>query len=339
MAQRGSIDSPRVSGSAISPLPVAEGAPLARLGASRIAVLVPCRNEAITVASVVNDFRAAIPGAIVYVYDNGSDDDTCEIARAAGAVVRQVPKPGKGGVVRRMFAEVEADVYVMVDGDATYDASRAPELVATLVENDLDMVTAIREHDDAAAYRRGHAAGNQAFNKLIGMLFGDRPADAFSGYRALSRRFVKSFPMQAQRFEVETEMTVHALELDLPRSELATRYVARPEGSTSKLHTWRDGARILHYMVRLYRDTRPLAFFSLISLAFALAGLAFGGSVLVEFWQTRQVPRLPTAVLATGLMILATVSLASGFILDSVARGRLEAKRLAYLSLGSVRNS
>jgi glycosyltransferase involved in cell wall biosynthesis len=313
--------------------------PVSLLGASRIAVLVPCRNEAPTVATVIAQFRASLPTAVIYVYDNASDDDTCAIAKAAGAVVREVGRPGKGGVVRRMFSEVEADVYVLVDGDATYDASRAPELVALLVENDFDMVTAVREHDDSAAYRRGHAAGNRAFNDLIGMLFGDRPADAFSGYRALSRRFVKSFPMQAQRFEVETEMTVHALELDLPRAELPTRYVARPSGSTSKLDTWRDGARILRYMVRLYRDTRPLAFFSLIALAFALAGLVLGGSVFVEFIRTRQVPRLPSAVLATGLVTLATVSLACGIILDSVARGRLEAKRLAYLALRTVRNS
>jgi glycosyltransferase involved in cell wall biosynthesis len=310
--------------------PQAAAAPHADL---RLAVLIPCRNEAVTVRRVVTEFREALPTAKVYVYDNGSSDGTDGMARAAGAIVRREETPGKGGVVRRMFAEVDADVYVIVDGDATYDASRAPELVAMLVDNELDMVTAVREHDDAAAYRRGHAAGNRAFNQLVGVLFGMRPTDMFSGYRALSRRFVKSFPMQSQRFEVETEMTVHALELNVPCGELVTRYVARPEGSASKLNTWRDGVRIFRYMVRLFRDVRPLAFFSWIAAAFAIASLALGGTVVVEFLRTHQVPRLPSAVLATGLMVLGTVSFACGLILDSVARGRLETKRLAYLSL------
>ena len=201
------------------------------------------------------------------------------------------------------------------------------------------MVTAVREHADSAAYRRGHATGNRAFNRLIGMLFNMRPGDLLSGYRALSRRFVKSFPAQSQRFEVETEMTVHALELNVPRGELATRYVPRPEGSDSKLHTWRDGLRILRFMVRLFRDVKPFAFFALIAAALALLALALGGGVFVEFMRTRQVPRLPTAVLAMGLMVLASMSFGCGLILDSVARGRLEAKRLAYLALGSARSS
>ena len=303
----------------------------------RIAVLVPCRNEAVTVGRVVEDFRSALPGAAVYVYDNGSVDETAAIARAAGAIVRREETPGKGGVVRRMFAEVEADVYVIVDGDATYDAARAPELVAMLVDNELDMVTAVREHEDAAAYRPGHATGNRAFNRLVGMLFDVRPADLLSGYRVLSRRFVKSFPAQSQRFEVETEMTVHALELNVPRGEVATRYLPRPEGSDSKLDTWRDGLRILRFMVRLFRDVKPLAFFMLVALALAVPGAILGGSVVIEFMRTRAVPRLPTAVLATGLMLLASLAFACGLILDSVARGRLEAKRLAYLALGSAR--
>jgi glycosyltransferase involved in cell wall biosynthesis len=307
--------------------------------ALRIAVLVPCRNEAVTVGRVVADFRTALPGAMIYVYDNGSADETAAIARAAGAIVRREEAPGKGGVVRRMFAEVDADVYVIVDGDATYDASRAPELVAMLVDNELDMVTAVREHDDLAAYRRGHATGNRAFNRLIGVLFAVRPGDVLSGYRALSRRFVKSFPAQSQRFEVETEMTVHALELNVPRGELATRYMPRPAGSDSKLRTWRDGLRILRFMVRLFRDVKPFAFFALIAAGLALAGLVLGGGVFVEFMRTRQVPRLPTAVLATGLMVLASMSFACGLILDSVARGRLESKRLAYLALSSTQSS
>lgn len=300
----------------------------------RVAVLMPCRNEALTVGSVIRDFKAVLPTATIYVYDNGSDDETAAIARSAGAIVRREDAPGKGGVVRRMCAEIDADVYVIVDGDATYDASRAHDLVAMLVDNDLDMVTASRAHDEASAYRPGHQAGNLAFNRLIGLLFGVRPSDIFSGYRALSRRFVKSFPAQSQRFEVETEMTVHALELNVPRGELSTRYVARPDNSISKLNTWRDGLRILGFMTRLFRDARPLAFFALIALVFAVAGLLLGGSVFVEFMRTRQVPRLPTAVLATGLMVLASMSFACGLILDSVARGRLEAKRLAYLAIG-----
>ncbi|HVF65277.1 MAG TPA: glycosyltransferase family 2 protein [Casimicrobiaceae bacterium] len=305
----------------------------------RIAVLVPCRNEALTIHRVITDFKTSLPGATIYVYDNGSQDETATIARAAGALVRREEAPGKGGVVRRMFAEVEADVYMIVDGDATYDASRAPELVAMLVDNELDMVTAVREHDDSGVYRPGHETGNRAFNRIAGMLFGVRPGDMLSGYRALSRRFVKSFPAQSQRFEVETEMTVHALELNVPRGELATRYTARREGSSSKLHTWRDGLRITRLLLRLFRDVKPFVFFALIAAVLGVAGLALGGSVFVEFLRTRQVPRLPTAVLATGLMLLASLSFACGLILDSVARGRLEAKRLAYLSLGGARNS
>jgi glycosyltransferase involved in cell wall biosynthesis len=304
--------------------------------APRVAVLVPCRNEAVAVGRVVDDFRRALPDAVVYVYDNASTDDTAAIARAAGAIVRREEVPGKGGVVRRMFAEVEADVYVLVDGDATYDAERAPELVSLLVDNDLDMVTAVREHEDAAAYRRGHASGNVVLNRLLGSLFGRRPTDMLSGYRALSRRFVKSFPTSAQRFEIETELTVHALEMRVPSAELATRYVARPEGSASKLNTVTDGLRILRFMVRLFRDARPLVFFALLAAVLAAVGLALGGSVAIEFMQTREVRRLPTAVLATGLMLLASLSLACGLILDSVARGRLEAKRLAYLAAGST---
>ena len=300
----------------------------------RIAVLVPCRNEAVTVACVVADFKAALPGATVYVYDNGSRDETGSIARGAGAVVRREDVPGKGGVVRRMFAEIDADAYVLVDGDATYDATRAPELVSMLVDNGLDMVTAVREHADAGAYRRGHASGNRLLNALLGFLFGRRPTDMLSGYRALSQRFVKSFPTSAQRFEIETELTVHALEMRVPSGELATRYVARPEGSASKLNTWRDGFRILRFMARLFRDVRPLLYFASMAAVLAAVGLALGGSVALEFMRTREVPRLPTAVLATGLMLLASLALACGLILDSVARGRLETKRLAYLAAG-----
>jgi glycosyltransferase involved in cell wall biosynthesis len=300
----------------------------------RVAVLVPCRNEAVAIGRVVTDLRNALPGARVYVYDNASTDDTAARASVAGAIVRHEPNPGKGGVVRRMFADVDADVYVMLDGDATYAASRSGELVAMLLERGLDMVTAVREHEDRSAYRRGHAAGNRMFNAVLGALFGQRPADMLSGYRALSRRFVKSFPSEAQGFEIETEITVHALELRVPTGEIAMRYVARPQGSASKLATWRDGLAILRFMVHLFRDVKPLAFFVALAAALAFAGLATGYGVVREFMQTGLVPKLPSAVLATGLMVLSALSLAAGVILDSVARGRCEAKRLAYLAAG-----
>jgi glycosyltransferase involved in cell wall biosynthesis len=302
-----------------------------------IAVLVPCRNEAASIARVVGDFAGALPGCAVYVYDNGSTDGSGELARAAGAVVRRELRPGKGGVVRRMFAEIDADVYVLVDGDATYDAGSAPMLVAALAADELDMVIAVR--DDAgtdAAYRRGHRFGNRMFNWLLGVIFGHRPADMFSGYRVFSRRFVKSFPSAATGFEIETEITVHALELRLPSAEITTRYFARPEGSASKLNKWRDGLRILGTIATLFRDVRPLPFFGIVAALLAAASLALGSGIVVEYMETHLVPRLPTAVLATGLALLASLSLACGMILDSVARGRREAKRLAYLAAGAA---
>ena len=300
----------------------------------RVAVLVPCYNEAPTVARVIDDFRAALPGCTVYVYDNRSTDGTGDIARASGAVVRREERPGKGGVMRRMFAEIDADIYVVTDGDATYDATRAPEMIERLRRDDLDVVTGIRDHGDRdAAYRRGHQLGNRMFNWLLGVLFGERPADMFSGYRAMSRRFVKSFPCEARGFEIETELTVHALELRLPTAEVVTKYFERPEGSTSKLSTYKDGLRILSTMARLFRDVRPLPFFFAFAAVFAVTGLALGFGVIAEYIATGLVPRLPTAVLATGLMLLSSLSVVCGMILDSVARGRREAKRLAYLAL------
>ena len=305
----------------------------------RVAVLVPCYNEAPTVGRVVADFRQALPGCAVYVYDNRSTDGTGDLARAAGAVVRREPRPGKGVVVRRMFAEIDADIYVMTDGDATYDATRAPEMVAMLVADDLDLVTGLRDDEGREdAYRRGHRLGNRAFNALLGVLFRERPTDMFSGYRVLSRRFVKSFPMEARGFEIETELTVHALELRVPAAEIRTRYFERPAGSSSKLSTYRDGARILATMARLFRDVKPLPFFAGFAALFAAAGLALGAGVIVEFMETGLVPRLPTAVLATGLMLMAALSIACGMILDSVARGRREAKRMAYLAAGAARD-
>ena len=305
---------------------------------ARVAVLVPCYNEAPTVARVVADFKAAVPGCTVYVYDNRSSDGTGDIARAAGAVVRREERPGKGGVMRRMFAEIDADIYVVSDGDATYDATRAPEMIERLVRDDLDVVTGIRDHEERdAAYRHGHQFGNRMFNWLLGVLFGERPKDMFSGYRVLSRRFVKSFPAEAKGFEIETELTVHALELRVPTAEIVTRYFERPEGSTSKLSTYKDGLRILYTMARLFRDVRPLPFFFGCALVLAIAGLALGLGVVVEYLETHLVPRLPTAVLATGLMLLASLAVACGMILDSVARGRREAKRLAYLAAAATR--
>ena len=299
----------------------------------RIAVLVPCRNEAATVGKVVTDFRGALPQCSVYVYDNASSDATAHAARAAGAIVRTEARPGKGGVIRRMLGEIDADIYVIVDGDATYDAASAQRLVDELVTNDLDMVTALRvEQGDGAAYRRGHRLGNRAFNALLGILFGSRPGDMFSGYRALSRRFAKSFPAASRGFEIETELTVHALEQRLPTAEVRTPYYERPAGSQSKLSTYRDGLRILRMTAVLYRDERPLAFFGAFAVLLGVIGLALGGSVVLEYMETRLVPRFPTAILATGLMLLAFLALGCGLILHNVARGQRELKRLAYLA-------
>ena len=300
-------------------------------------MLVPCRNEAATVAKVVTDFRAALPQSAVYVYDNGSTDGTARVAKGAGAIVRVEVRPGKGGVIRRMLGEIDADVYVVVDGDATYDSASAPRMVEELFANDLDMVTAVREEQgEGAAYRRGHRLGNRAFNALLGVLFGSRPSDMLSGYRALSRRFAKSFPAASRGFEIETELTVHALEQRLPTGEIRTPYYERPAGSQSKLSTYRDGLRILWMTVMLYRDERPLAFFGAFALGFGVIGLMLGGSVIIEYMETRLVPRFPTAILATGLMLLSFLALGCGLILHNVARGQREAKRLAYLAAGAM---
>jgi glycosyltransferase involved in cell wall biosynthesis len=304
----------------------------------RVAVLVPCRDEEVAVARVIADFRAAIPTCLVYVYDNGSSDRTSERAREAGAQVRSEPRPGKGGVVRRMFAEVDADIYIMVDGDATYDASYAPRMIDALVRDDLDMVTAVRrEIGGGDAYRPGHRAGNDVFNNLLGMFFGRRHSDMFSGYRALSRRFVKSFPVTAQGFEIETELTVHALQLRVPTAEIDAPYRARPAGSASKLRSYRDGARILAFMGLMFKEVRPFAFFGFMALVSMCAALTFGVPVILEFERTGLVPRLPTAVLATGLVLVSCLAFVCGLILDSVNRGRVEAKRLAYLAAGASR--
>jgi glycosyltransferase involved in cell wall biosynthesis len=298
----------------------------------RTAVLVPCFNEALTVAETVTGFAAALPGATVYVYDNNSTDDTCARASAAGAVVRHERMQGKGNVVRRMFADIDADVYVLTDGDATYDASAAPTLIARLRAENLDMVVGRRVHSDHAAYRRGHVLGNRLLTRFLALLFGTRFSDILSGYRVFSRRFVKSFPSLARGFEVETELTVHALNLGLPTGEIDTVYLARPAGSASKLNTWRDGLRILRLMLTLFKDERPLAFFSIVSAILALVAVVLAVPVIETFFQTGLVPRFPTAILSASIMILAFLSLVCGMVLDTVTRGRREMKRLAYLA-------
>ena len=299
--------------------------------AGRIAVLVPCLNEEAAVGSVVQGMRAALPDAIIYVYDNGSTDRTVERAKAAGAVVRHEPLPGKGNVVRRMFADVDADVYLLVDGDGTYDASAAPLLVERLIDDQLDMVNASRVTDQAAAYRSGHRLGNTLISGAVARIFGNRFRDILSGYRVFSRRFVKSFPALAVGFEIETELTVHALALRMPIAEIDTRYDERTAGSVSKLHTYRDGFRILGTILKLAKEERPLLFFSVIAALLAMIAIALSVPIFEEFTRTGLVPRFPTAILSTGIMILAFLSLACGFVLDTVTRGRHEMKRLHYL--------
>jgi len=297
----------------------------------RLAVLVPCFNEEAAIGQVVRDFRAALPQATVYVYDNNSTDRTMEVARSAGAVVRREAHQGKGNVVRRMFSDIDADVYVLVDGDATYDAPSAPAMIARLLDERLDMVVAARVHEEQAAYRRGHVTGNRLLTGFVATVFGTAFSDILSGYRVFSRRFVKSFPVLSGGFEIETELTVHALELELPIAEIRTPYYARPEGSESKLSTWRDGFRILGTILKLYRSERPLAFFSSIGIALAAVSIGLAIPIVITFVEYGIVPRLPSAILAMGLMLAAYVSIAAGLILDTVTRGRREVKLLAYL--------
>jgi glycosyltransferase involved in cell wall biosynthesis len=298
----------------------------------RIAVLLPCYNEAAAIAQTIADFRAALPGATVYVYDNNSADRTADVARAAGAVVRTEKMQGKGHVVRRMFADVEADIYVMADGDATYEAAAAPALVAQMLDETLDMVVGARKSEVDAAYRRGHRLGNAMLTGMLARLFGRSFSDILSGYRVFSRRFVKSFPVLSSGFEIETEISVHALELRMPVAEQVTAYVARPEGSESKLNTYRDGFRILNTIVTLFRFERPLLFFGVIGLGLAVAAFILGIPLILTFLKTGLVPRFPTAILVTGLVILAALNVFCGLILDTVVRGRREVRRLAYLS-------
>jgi glycosyltransferase involved in cell wall biosynthesis len=303
----------------------------------KIAVLVPCFNEEVTISQVVSEFRRVFPKASIFVYDNNSRDRTVELARAAGAVVRSEPLQGKGNVVRRMFSDIDADVYVLVDGDATYDPYSARKMVDRLVTEQLDMVVGSRFSDDpSSAYRRGHQLGNVLLTGVVANLFGDRFTDILSGYRVFSKRFVKSFPALAKGFETETELTIHALELGMPVAEVATPYASRAEGSTSKLRTYSDGLRILRTILRLFKNERPFAFFGLAATALCVSSIGLAWPLFVTYIETGLVPRLPTAILASGMMVLAFLSLSCGLILDTVTQGRREARRLAYLAFAPV---
>jgi glycosyltransferase involved in cell wall biosynthesis len=301
----------------------------------RIAVLLPCHNEEAAVGDVIGAFRAALPHATVYVYDNNSTDRTIDIAQAAGAVVRNETHQGKGYVVRRMFADVDADIYVLADGDATYDAPSVRGMIARLLGEKLDMVVGARIDREEAAYRRGHRVGNRLLSGFVTHIFGQSFSDMLSGYRVFSRRFVKSFPVLSGGFEIETELTIHALELELPVAEVDTPYYSRPEGSASKLNTWRDGFRILWSIFQIYRSERPLPFFSAIAIALTAISIGLAIPIFLTFLQQGNVPRFPTAILATGLMLAALLAFASGVVLDTVTRGRREIKLLAYLRYGA----
>jgi glycosyltransferase involved in cell wall biosynthesis len=304
---------------------------------SRIAVLLPCFNEEATIAATIAGFRASLPTADIYVYDNNSRDRTREIAAAEGAIVRSERQQGKGHVVRRMFADIDADVYVMADGDLTYDPASAQVMVDQLLAEQLDMVVGSRRHQEKDAYRGGHVLGNRLFTGLLASLFGRSFSDIFSGYRVFSRRFVKSFPVLSSGFEIETEMSVHALELKMPVGEVETAYGARPEGSESKLSTYADGWRILTTIATLYRIERPVLFFGAIGAVLVVAGLLLSVPLILTYLDTGLVPRFPTAILITGMVIVAVLCFFAGLILDTVTRGRREIRRLAYLSLPAPR--
>ena len=302
----------------------------------RIAVILPCYNEEAAIGQTVAGFRAALPQADIYVFDNNSRDRTMEVAAAAGAIVRREAMQGKGHVVRRMFADIDADIYVMADGDATYDADAAPAMIQRLVDEHLDMVVGARASEIEAAYRRGHRLGNRVLTGILARLFGRTFSDILSGYRIFSRRFVKSFPILSAGFEIETEISVHALELRMPVAEVVTRYGARPEGSASKLSTYRDGWRILRTILTLFRIERPVLYFGSLGAFLALLALVLAAPLVVTYAQTGLVPRFPTAILVTGLAIVACLCFFAGLILDTVVRGRREMRRLAYLALPPI---
>jgi glycosyltransferase involved in cell wall biosynthesis len=301
--------------------------------ALRAGLIVPCYNEALTIGNIVRDFNNCLPQATVYVFDNNSSDATIAVAKAAGAVVRSVPLQGKGNVIRRMFADVDADIYIMVDGDDTYDASVAPQLAEKLVSESLDMVVGTRITQEQEAYRFGHRFGNKLLTGCVSLVFGNTFTDMLSGYRVFSRRYAKSFAAHSAGFETETELTVHALELRMPVAEVATVYKSRPEGSVSKLNTYRDGMRILWMITKLYKNEKPLHFYSLFAVMSMAAAAVLAVPLVETFIQTGLVPRLPTAVLCTGLSLFSALLLSCGLILDTVTKGRVEQKRFAYLAV------
>ncbi|MFL6754396.1 MAG: glycosyltransferase family 2 protein [Sphingomicrobium sp.] len=314
---------------------MAEGVRVSSISSPRIAVLLPCYNEEAAIGRTVAGFSAALPGATVYVYDNNSRDRTREIAAEAGAVVRSERQQGKGHVVRRMFADIDADVYIMADGDLTYDPNAAPQMVDLLLADQLDMVVGTRRHEEKDAYRGGHVLGNKLFTGLLSGLFGRSFSDIFSGYRVFSRRFVKSFPVLSSGFEIETEMSVHALELRMPVGEVETVYAARPEGSQSKLSTYSDGWRILKTIVTLYRIERPVLFYGSIGALLVALAIVLAIPLVITYINTGLVPRVPTAILVTGMVVIAVLCFFAGLILDTVTRGRREVRRLYYLSLAA----
>lgn len=303
-----------------------------------VAILVPCYNEALTIKKVVEDFKAALPNSTVYVYDNNSKDGTSDIARQAGAVVVPEPLQGKGNVVRRMFSDIQADVYVMVDGDDTYDAKVAPEMIRVLVERNLDCVNAVRHSTELEAYRQGHEFGNWMLTTMVAKLFGRTTRDMLTGYRVFSHKFVKSFPVVSSGFEIETEITVHSLELRMRSEDFDTDYGARPEGSTSKLSTYKDGFKILWMIIKLIKLERPSLFFNSISLVSALLSLAIFYPVLIDYLHTGLVPRLPTAILSAFIMFFSILNIISGLILTSVTQGRREVKQLSYIATSRYLN-
>jgi glycosyltransferase involved in cell wall biosynthesis len=313
--------------------PTPAPARVAAKGGPRVAVVIPCYNEEVAIGQTIADFRAALPHAEIYVYDNNSSDGTVEVARKAGAIVRSERIQGKGAVVRRMFADVEADIYVMTDGDATYDAAAAPAMVQKMLTENMDMVVGARESEVQAAYRRGHRFGNQLLTGCVTYLFGRTFSDILSGYRVFSRRFAKTFPTLSPGFEIETEITVHALELKMPVGEVVTAYAARPEGSVSKLSTYRDGWRILRLIMELFRQERPVQLYGGIAGALTAMAILLAIPLVITYLHTGLVPRVPTAILCTGLILLAVFSAMCGLILDTVTRGRREMKRLAYISM------
>lgn len=315
------------------PFPPADRLNMTLLTAQRIAVLLPCYNEALTIGDMIREFRQHLPAARIYVFDNNSRDGTAAIARAAGAVVRSVPLQGKGNVIRRMFADIEADLYIMADGDNTYDASMAPHLAEKLVAEGLDMVVGTRVSDEQAAYRFGHRFGNRLLTGFVALVFGRTFTDMLSGYRVFSRRYAKSFAAHSAGFETETELTIHALELRMPVAEVETVYRSRPEGSHSKLNTYRDGARILWTILKLYKTEKPLAFFSIGFAACLALALALAVPLLDTYLHTGLVPRMPTAILCSAITLFGVILLSCGIILDTVTKGRIEQKRFAYLAI------